>query len=111
MNGIYALYFTGTSGSGFGVIILKDGVMTGADVTGGMFDGTYRVVGDEITGTFISLLPPGVTSVNGVLAGQNGLRVEYPIRLPVNLGAGQAFTLPTPNGPVNVIVKKLRDLA
>lgn len=111
MNGFYAIYFTGTSGSGFGLLALKDGSIVGVDVTGGMFDGEYKVIGDEMEGRLRVNLPPGTTSVTGHVAGPNGLTLEYPLRLPINLGAGHTISLRTPHGPINVNVKKLRDLA
>ncbi len=39
LNGFYSVYYTGGTGSGFGVIVLKDGIVTGVDVSGGLFDG------------------------------------------------------------------------
>jgi len=35
MHAIYAIYFTGVSGSGLGLVLLKDGIITGADAAGG----------------------------------------------------------------------------
>lgn len=109
MNGFYSIYFTGTTGSGFGLLALKDGIITGIDVTGGQFDGEYKVAGEEVTGQLRVSLPPGTISITGQPAGPSGLLMEYPIRLPINLGAGHTIPLRTPFGPINVIVKKLRD--
>lgn len=110
MNGFYAIYFTGTQGTGFGLLILKDGIIVGADVAGGVFDGNYKTVGDQIEGELTAKLPAGVVSITGQPAGPNGLVLEFPLRLPVNLGAGRTISLQSPNGPINVNVKKLRDL-
>lgn len=110
MNGFYAIYFTGTSGSGFGILALKDGIIVGVDVTGGLFDGEYKVIGDAIEGRLKVNLPPGTVSITGHAAGPNGLTLEYPLQLPVNLGAGHTVSLQTPYGPINVNIKKLRDL-
>ncbi len=110
MNGFYSVYFTGTSGSGFGLLALKDGVIVGVDVTGGKFDGQYQVAGDHIEGGLRVSLPPGVISITGHPAGPQGLVLEYPLRLPINLGEGHTMPMPTPYGPINMIVKKLRDL-
>jgi hypothetical protein len=110
MNGFYSIYFTGTTGSGFGLVALKDGTIIGADVTGGTFDGQYEVIGNQIEGKFINKLPPGAMSITGLTAGPDGLTLEYPLRLPLDLGAGHTVAMQTPYGPINVIVKKIRDL-
>ncbi len=34
-NGFYAFYYTGNIGSGFGILVLKDRLIAGADATGG----------------------------------------------------------------------------
>ena len=39
MDGFFRIAFTGTTGSGFGVLVLHDGVIVGADVAGAIFDG------------------------------------------------------------------------
>jgi hypothetical protein len=110
MNGFYAIYFTGLTGSGFGMLAFKDGTITGVDMTGGQFDGEYRVVGQEVVGQLTVTLPPGAVSVTGHPAGPAGLRFDIPMRLPSDLGGGHTLSVPTPLGPINVNVKKLRDL-
>lgn len=43
INGFYSIYFTGMAGVGFGVIVLKDGTITGADSAGAIYDGEYQL--------------------------------------------------------------------
>ncbi len=40
MQGFYAVYYTGVAGLGHAVLAITDSVVTGADATGGVYDGT-----------------------------------------------------------------------
>jgi hypothetical protein len=41
MDGFFRIAFTGAAGSGFGMLVLRGGVIVGADVGGAMYDGSY----------------------------------------------------------------------
>lgn len=43
MQGFYAVYYTGVAGFGHAVLVFSDSVVTGADATGGVYDGSYTV--------------------------------------------------------------------
>tara|TARA_B100000614_G_C14537347_1_gene488946 strand:+ start:464 stop:811 length:348 start_codon:yes stop_codon:yes gene_type:complete len=111
-EGFFALYYTGVAGTGFGLFILSRGIITGVDVGGGTYDGDYRV--DQAAGTLDGELkfnvPPGLPLVTGHPAQANSFTLSIPLKLPVNLGGEKPLTVQTPTGPVNVVVKKLRDL-
>jgi hypothetical protein len=47
MNGFYAVYYTGKAGSGFAIVVFKDGIIAGADASGGLYDGTYTISEDK----------------------------------------------------------------
>jgi hypothetical protein len=68
MDGFYAIYYTGRAGSGFGVLVLKGGVITGADASGGLYDGEYTVNQGKqmLEGTIKMTVPPGISLVTGV---------------------------------------------
>jgi len=111
MEGIYTMYFTGHVGSGLGLLLLKNGVIAGADAAGGIFDGSYTLEpGGTLNVNVRMTIPPGGTLVTGSSAGQNPMVVEMPAQLPENFANGQAIALSTPTGPVNIIFKKLRNL-
>ena len=60
MEGIYAIYFTGRVGSGSGLLLLKNGVISGADIAGGIYDGSYTLEGMGALNANVRLtLPPG----------------------------------------------------
>lgn len=109
-NGIYAIYFSGLYGNGAGTLVLKDGVITGADVTGTTIDGNYRVEKDSIVGKLELNSPAGTVLVTGASQGSEPGVWPIPFNFPLDLGGGNPISLKTPTGPINVIFKKLRDL-
>lgn len=111
MDGIYAMYYTGTAGSGHAVLAMKDGVIAGADAVGGLLDGTYEAAGDGNIDVSVTLKsPPGTWLVTGKLVEkEDGLMQKITATLPRNFGRGNSIGICTPTGPVNVIFKRLRD--
>lgn len=110
MQGIYAMYFTGATGSGHAVFIMKDGVIAGADAVGGVLDGNYKESGDGIEVAVSLTVPPGASLVTGAVAGQEPMTQEIKATLPANFADGNAVPVKTPTGPVNVIFKRLREI-
>ena len=112
MNGIYVMYFTGAAGSGEGLILLKDGILAGADGGGVLYDGTYKISedGENLAGSISVNVPPGVGLVTGATAGSEPLKFELPLSLPTSLGEGRSLTIRTPTGPLNIIFKRLRSI-
>src|SRR6266576_982816 len=110
-EGIYAMYFTGNAGSGHGLLMLKSGVIAGADAAGGIYDGSYNPGAPGTLNVHVRLtVPPGFALVTGASAGQKPMVFEIPAQLPENFANGQPIALDTPTGPINIIFKKLRDL-
>jgi hypothetical protein len=112
INGFYAIYYTGVSGTGIGVLAINNGVIVGADMLGGRYDGTYKpsstTMGSYDANVRITI-PPGASLVTGALAGPQPYYMDVAMTLPANLGAEQPVRIETPTGPVNVIFRKLRD--
>jgi hypothetical protein len=111
INGFYAIYYTGVSGSGIGVLAINKGIIVGADMVGGRYDGAYKQ--SAIAGAYDAevriTMPPGSSLVTGVLAGPQPLYMDVAMTLPENLGGEQPIRIETQTGPVNVIFRKLRD--
>jgi hypothetical protein len=113
MDGFFRIAYTGAAGSGFGVLVFRNGNIAGADVAGGTYDGTYT---ENPTTQVISLqvtlaVPAGISLV------QTGVPLAAPIALPITVTLAPADTagekpilVQTPLGPVNVLFKKIRDL-
>lgn len=111
IDGFYAVYYTGVTGSGIAVLVINNGTIVGADMAGGRYDGTYSE--SPTTGFYDAkikiTMPPGTALVTGVLAGPQPLIMEMAITLPANLGGEQPIRMETQTGPVNAIFRKLRD--
>lgn len=111
LNGFYAIYFTGVTGSGIGIIAASNGVLSGADAAGGIYDGTYQqnATTKQYDAKIKLTVPPGTSLVTGALAGTQPMSIDIVTILPENLGNNHPVTIDTPTGKVNVIFKKLRD--
>lgn len=110
MEGFYAVYYTGVAGFGHAVLVMRDGVVTGADVTGGIYDGKFKVADAGSVSIEVTLtVPAGTTLVTG-----QTLPAPYSQTIKAELSAhfanGQPVPVQTPLGPVNAIFKKLRNL-
>lgn len=110
MEGFYAVYYTGVAGFGHAVLVIKDGIVTGADVTGGVYDGTVKL-GDPSRVSIEATLtvPAGTTLVTGqTFPSQYSQTIKA--QLPKDFASGYTVPIETPLGPVNAIFKKLRGL-
>jgi hypothetical protein len=112
LDGFYAVFYTGKISSGFAMIVLRNGVIAGADVSGGLYDGKYTPNADKrhVDATLKLTMPPGVALVTGVPASNETFIQEFPLSLPIDLNE-QMVKIQTPTGPVNLKFKKIRDLA
>ena len=112
LNGFYSIYYTGKTGTGFGVLVLKDGIVTGADVSGGIYDGEYTIEDERkvFEGTIKLVIPPGVPLVTGAGPSQQSYTQQIPISMPFDLNQGRPVQVQTSTGPVNLIIKKIRNL-
>jgi hypothetical protein len=114
MEGFFQIAFTGTAGSGFGMLVLHKGVVVGADVAGASYSGSYteNAFTGQLNFEIIMSAPAGVTPV------QTGIPLATPISLPIkasllrdDIGTEKPTLVQTPLGPVNVLFKKIRDFA
>lgn len=109
MEGFYAVYYTGVAGLGHAVLVINDGIVTGADVTGGEYDGTYAELDGGVSIEVVLTVPAGTTLVTGqTLPAPYSQTIKA--QLPASFGSGQPVLVQTPLGPVNAIFKKLRNL-
>lgn len=111
VDGFYAIYYTGLAGRGFGILVFVNGIISGVDFGGIMYDGAYTVVQDTavIRGTLKMSVPAGAILVTGGVPSTEPCTLEFPLSLPSGLGDGQPVELNLSTGPVNVIFRKLRD--
>lgn len=113
LDGFYRMTFTGTAGSGFGIVAFRGGAIAGADVAGATFDGSYKENSANRTFDFQITMhaPAGVTPV------QTGIALAAPMTIPINgsvaepaMVSNEPILLQTPLGPVNILFKKIRDI-
>ncbi len=111
LNGFYAIYFTGVTGSGIGIIAATNGILTGADAAGGIYEGTYKQnpATKQYDAKIKLTVPAGTSLVTGAFAGAHPMSIDIVTVLPENLGNQHPVTIQTPTGAVNVIFRKLRD--
>lgn len=112
IDGFFSMAFTGTQGSGFGVLALHNGVVAGTDVAGSSYDGMYteNPVTHALDFEITMLAPAGVTPV------QTGIPLAAPMTVPISgsvpaeeLTGDEPKLLRTSLGPVNVLFRKIRD--
>lgn len=110
LDGFYALFYTGKISSGFAMIVLRNGIVTGADVSGGLYDGKYTINADKLTvdGTMKLTMPPGIPLVTGAPASPQTSSQEFPFSLPADFNE-KTVQVQTPTGPVNLRFRKIRD--
>jgi len=110
MQGFYAVYYTGVAGFGHAVLVINDGIVTGADATGGVYDGSYTIGGkDEFEIEVTLTVPAGATLVTGQSLSEDfGQTITAKLRS--GFADGQPVPVQTPMGPVNAIFKKLRGM-
>ncbi|WP_158924963.1 hypothetical protein [Acidisphaera sp. S103] len=112
-QGFFRIAFTGVAGSGFGVTVLQNGAIAGADVAGGTFSGTYveDLQSNKINFDITMHMPAGVTPV------QTGIPLAAAQDIPItgsfllaDILSENPILLQTLIGPINIVFKKLSDL-
>jgi hypothetical protein len=113
-EGFFRISYTGYHGSGLGILVLRDGIVSGADVSGGVYNGIYSEEPEtgKITVSVHLVVPAGVSLV------QTGVSLASPADIPIaasfeqgELSGGKPVLIRTPIGPVNVILNKIRDFS
>jgi hypothetical protein len=110
-NGIYLMTYRGSASWGQGMLVLRNGVVAGADASGGVYDGTYRDTGPTLAFTAVMRVPPGALLVQGVPPQPTAYDVPFVAEIPKDAIRSQSPVLVEMlPGPVNVIIKLLRPL-
>ena len=111
-DGIYAVYFTGIAGVSFAMFILSNGVLAGGDAGGGVYDGEFALsrAGDSWEGAVRFEIPVGHSTITGLSATTEPLRLDVPIKLPMEFSNGQIVRIETQAGPLNVKFVRIRKL-
>lgn len=110
LDGFYAAYLTGSMGQGFVMFVFRNGIISGADVAGATYDGTYTACEGGFAVTLSISLPPNTLLVQGVTTGSQGDRSTLNFQLPVDFLSQPFIRVNAKHGPVNVKIVKLREL-
>ena len=108
-EGFYKFDYLGVAGSGSGVLVLDTGMVVGADVTGGTYDGEYEwnEQKQHLDVKVSVWIPEGVLVVQGVTAPSKGLRFEVRCAFP-RKPDNQVIIADTEFGPVELRIHFLR---
>ncbi len=110
VDGFYAAYFSGAVGNSMALFAFRDGSITGVDVGGVHYDGTFAVdaLRTRLVGSINYTVAPGQQIITGATAGSEPLRFNFPLELPIGFADGRVPGLPTPSGPINARFEKVR---
>jgi hypothetical protein len=112
VDGIYTMTYLGASGDwGMGMLVLRQGIVVGADAVGGLYDGRYIETPDSLNVEMAMTVPAGVTLVQGTPARPTAYQVPFNVTIPkASLEKSTPILVQLPPGPVNLIVKRIRAL-
>ncbi len=109
MSALYVMRYLGQIGVGSGAVYIGKGIISGVDVTGGIYDGTYTEHGGRLTGNLTLLIPQGGYLVTGAqLPPNTPLPITFDLAPDFANGQAQAFNIA--GRVVHVTFQKLRDL-
>ncbi len=109
---IYLAYLSAATGNNIGMFCIGEGIITGADFGGLLYDGNYQLSSDasRLDGVVKFTLRPGTQLITGAVGGPEPVEISVPLSLPIDFANGQTVSIPTPVGPLNARFEKLRDL-
>ena len=111
MNGIYTAYLTGKAGNNLALLLLKDGIVSGADLVGGLFDGTYTLnEGGSVSLNLQITVPAGFPTLTGQPPEKEAKTVSFAATLPQNFLMLPFVRIDGETGPVNAAIKKIREV-
>lgn len=110
VEGFYRASFRGYSDFGEALLVLVDNIVAGADSGGVSYDGFYRVERGNVELMLTLTVPSGTSLVQGIVARDRQLSFKVNMSVPFNEWAtGVTHRVETAYGPVNVIIRKLRN--
>lgn len=108
-GGFYSAQYAGTAGTGGGAFYIGNGIITGVDVAGGVYDGTYQLLGGRLNGNAKLGIPGGGALVTGKIL-KDGETVDVTFSLPTYFANGDPHAVTVEGMNVGVIFTKVRDL-
>ena len=108
-EGFYRVDYQGIAGLGFAIMVLDTGDVIGADMMGGVYNGTYEWNDQTqlLDVTASGQVPEGVQLVQGVVAPAGGMELEIQCSFPREPD-NVVVPAMTNHGPIQVAVRFLR---
>lgn len=109
MDGLYSMTYMGNAGAGTGACVLNGGGISGFDILGGRYQGTYSATGGQVRINVTLTMDGGGTLVTGqsVPAGQ---AVLIAADLPADFGNGKPHQIDVLGQPVLIQLRKMADV-
>lgn len=112
VDGIYTMTFRGAADWGMGMLVLRRGTITGADIGGCLYEGLYTEEPENIVMQLHMTVPAGATLVQGTKPQPKPYVLSFNLHAPKrSLETSTPILVQLPPGPVNVIVRRLKTLA
>jgi hypothetical protein len=83
------------------MFVFKDGKISGADMSGLTFSGTFKSSNGRIVGSISYTMPAGSVSITGTNFEKASGKLDVPIDFPETLDPSETYRVNTPIGPVN----------
>ena len=110
MEGFYAAYLTGRTGSTLLMFAIRGNDLIGVDAGGLKYDGKVVQTNQGWNCTVVYTIPAGSTAlITGSNPPSTDQRIPLEFFLPHDFANGQVIGIATPLGPVNAKFQKLRD--
>jgi hypothetical protein len=111
IDGFYSAFLTGREGNSFAMFLIRRGVVAGADVLGGTYDGRVETVSNGTHKIKLTVrIPPNLQLIQGGMSGAGGDTSETEFSLPSTFLTEPFVSIETKNGPVNVKLVKIRGI-
>jgi len=107
---LYIAYLTGQTGNSIALLYIGDGIISGVDVGGAIYDGVFTQADER--SSLIGNLELKVPEHGQLITGAEPTipTVNIPLSLPANFDNGAVVHLQTIVGPINAIFHKTREL-
>lgn len=108
-SGFYLAYFSAEFGNSIGIFVITDHEIVGADLGGGMYDGSFEIEDGSAVGQVRFRTNKGGQTITGA---SNDLPISHEVsfKFALPLEAPEYHELETLTGPVNVRFEKIREL-
>jgi hypothetical protein len=111
IDGFYAAYLTGREGNSFAMFLIRRGVIAGADVLGGTYDGSIESINSGVHKIRLTTrTPPHLPLIQGGMSGPEGDIAETEFVLPSTFLKDSFIPIETKRGRVNVKLVKVRTI-